>query len=80
MDIGFITGHIGSAGLKPSGQFGGGEMHTFAFLAALSDHYKVTAITPNYFYPAFDSAAEYGYDLTASRNTQCGMCRGMTRF
>jgi glycosyltransferase involved in cell wall biosynthesis len=64
MDIGFITGHIGSAGLKPSGQFGGGEMHTFAFLAALSDHYKVTAITPNYFYPAFDSAAEYGYDLT----------------
>jgi len=63
MKIAFIAGHIGSSGLKPSGQYGGGELHTFAFLDILRKKYDVTAIVPNLFYPAFDSAAEYGYDL-----------------
>lgn len=57
------TGHVGSNGLKPSGQHGGGELHTFAFLSILNKYYDVTAIVQNGVYPAFDQN-EYGLDLS----------------
>jgi glycosyltransferase involved in cell wall biosynthesis len=63
MKIAFYAGHIGSQGLVPSRQHGGGEMHTFGLLSILNQFYDVTAIVPNGVYPAFESAAEYGIDL-----------------
>jgi glycosyltransferase involved in cell wall biosynthesis len=63
MKIAVIASHIGSSGIKPSGQHGGGELHTFAFLQILNEYYDVVAVTPNGFYPAFDSAKDYGFDL-----------------
>lgn len=64
MKIGMVCGHIGSSGLKPSSQHGGGELHTFAFLSILNKYYDVTAFVPQGFYPAFDLAGEYGIDLS----------------
>ncbi len=64
MKIAVWAGHVGSHGLKPSGQHGGGELHTFATLQLLNKHYDVTAIVRNGVYPAFDQAGEYGFDLS----------------
>lgn len=63
MKIAVVSSHIGSSGIKPSGQHGGGELHTFAFLQILNQYYDVLAITPNGFYPAFDTASDYGFNL-----------------
>lgn len=63
MKIGFYAGHVGSGGLSPSGQFGGGELHTFGFLQLLNKYYEVTPIVQNGVFPSFEQAREYGFDL-----------------
>jgi len=64
MKIAVFAHHVGSQGLKPSGQYGGGELLTFGWLSALQKHYNVMTVVPNGVYPAFDSACEYGIDLS----------------
>lgn len=64
MRIAVYCGHVGSDGLKPSGQHGGGELHTFAFLDILNKYYDVTAVVNNGIFPSFDLAGEYGLDLS----------------
>lgn len=64
MKIAVFTHHIGSNGLRPSGQYGGGELLTFGWLKALSEYYEVMAVVPNGVYPGFDNAIEYGIDLS----------------
>ncbi len=64
MKIAIWAGHVGSNSLVPSGQHGGGELHTFAFLDILSKKYDVTAILSNGVYPGFDKASDYGFDLS----------------
>jgi glycosyltransferase involved in cell wall biosynthesis len=64
MDIAVFAHHVGSQGLKPSGQYGGGELLTFGWLSALQKYYNVMTVVPNGVYPAFDSAYEYGIDLS----------------
>jgi len=64
MKIAVFTHHIGSSGLRPSGQYGGGELLTFGWLKALSEYYEVMAVVQNGVYPGFDNAIEYGIDLS----------------
>jgi glycosyltransferase involved in cell wall biosynthesis len=63
MNIAVLATHIGSHDLIPSGQHGGGELHTFGLLEILNKHYNVTAVLPNGVYPAFDQASTYGMNL-----------------
>lgn len=64
MRVAVYCGHVGSDGLRPSGQHGGGELHTFAFLDILNKYYDLTAVVNNGVYPGFDQASEYGLDLS----------------
>lgn len=67
MKIAVVCNHVGSHGIKQSGQYGGGELYTFAVLKVLDEFYDVTAIVPNGIYPSFDSASQYGLDLYTLR-------------
>lgn len=63
MKIALFAGHCGSSGLHPYG-YGGGEGYTYGLLKILNSYYDTTALVQNGVYPGFDTAVEYGVDLT----------------
>ncbi|MBD3261936.1 MAG: glycosyltransferase [Candidatus Altiarchaeales archaeon] len=60
MRIAVYCDHVGSGGIVPSGQYGGGELLTLGYLHILNKYYDVTPVVNNGVYPAFDAQQEYG--------------------
>lgn len=63
MRIALLAGHVGSSGLTPPGDHGGGEAATFGILRQLMDYYDVTLVVGNGIHPALHTAKDYGYDV-----------------
>lgn len=65
MKIAVLSSHVGSSGLNPPGNHGGGEAATFGFLHQLRRYYDVELIIPTGgIYPGIDNSKDYGYDVS----------------
>jgi len=60
MRVAVYCDHVGSSGIAPNDQYGGGEFLTLGYLHILSQHYDVIPIVNNYIYPNFDHPGRYG--------------------
>ena len=67
MKVALVSGHVGSSGTNPAGNFGGGEAATFGMLAQMIPYYDVTLVTQNGVYPDLDGAVNYGYDIRGAK-------------
>jgi glycosyltransferase involved in cell wall biosynthesis len=63
MRIALFASHVGSEGIRPSGQHGGGELYTFACLQILSQYYDTLLVVPNGRLPDLEGASQYGLNM-----------------
>lgn len=63
MKIAVLTSHVGSNGINPPGNHGGGESNVFGLISQLINYYDVTLVVPNKVYPDVDSR-DYGFDIS----------------
>lgn len=67
MRVALVAGHVGSSGVNPPGDHGGGEAATFGILRQLMDKYDTTLVVENGIYPSLDTAKDYGHEVSGTR-------------